>query len=249
MRSSWSEPHTGRVEVSIFQAKWKVHANIHMHERKWKLLTCVRLFATPWTSSCQNTAVDSLSFSRGSSQPRDWTQVSHIAGGFFTKWATREAKTLFRIIRIKQPTKVPESESHSVVSSSLGSRGLYCPWKSPGRNTGVGSLSLVQGIFPTHGSNPGLPHYRQILYQLSHKGSPRILQCVAYPFSRGSSEPRNWTRVSCIAGRFFTNWAITYSWFLLLCLCEAFIGIQLFITGLLCIKFHKGYKKYIIYSL
>ena len=43
---------------------------------------------------------------------------------------------------------------------------------SPGQNTGVGSLSLLQGIFPAQGSNPGLPHCRQILYQLSHKGSP-----------------------------------------------------------------------------
>ena len=79
---------------------------------------------------------------------------------------------------------------------------------SPGQNTGVGSLSLLQGIFPTQGSNPGLPHCRWILYQLSHKGSPRILEWVAYPFSRGSSWPRNWTRVSCIAGGFFTNWAL-----------------------------------------
>ena len=60
----------------------------------------------------------------------------------------------------------------------------------------------------TQGSNPGLPHCRQILYQLSQKGSPRILQWVTYPFSTRSSQPRNWTRVSCIAGRFFTNWAI-----------------------------------------
>jgi len=50
----------------------------------------------------------------------------------------------------------------------------------------VGSLSLLQGIFPKQGSNPGLLHYRQILYQLSHQGSPRILDWVAYPFSIGS---------------------------------------------------------------
>ena len=66
-----------------------------------------------------------------------------------------------------------------------------------------GSHSLLQGIYPTHGSNPGLPHSRQILYQLSHQGSPRILEWVAYPFPRGSSQPRNQTRVSCLAGRFF----------------------------------------------
>ena len=87
-----------------------------------------------------------------------------------------------------------ESESGSVVSSSLRPHGLYSPfpwnspWNSPSPwNTGVGGLSLLQGIFPTQGSNPGLPHCRWILYQLSHKGSPRILEWVAYPFLRGSS--------------------------------------------------------------
>ena len=68
---------------------------------------------------------------------------------------------------------------------------LKSPWNSPGQNTGVGSLSLLQGIFPIQGS---------ILYQLSHKGSPRILEWVASPFSRASSWPRNQTGVSCIAG-------------------------------------------------
>ena len=81
---------------------------------------------------------------------------------------------------------------------------LYCPWNSPGQNTGVGSLSL----FPTQGSNPGLLHCRRILYQLSHEGSPGILKRGAYPFSSRSPQPRNWTEVSCVAGRFFTNWAI-----------------------------------------
>ena len=76
------------------------------------------------------------------------------------------------------------------------------------QNTGVGSCSLLRGIFPTQGSNTGLPHCRRILYQLSHKGSPRILRWVANPFSSWSSWLRNWTGVSCIAGGFFTNWAI-----------------------------------------
>ena len=61
-----------------------------------------------------------------------------------------------------------------------------------------GSLSLLQGIFPTQGSSPGLPHCRWILYQLSHKGSPRILEWVAYHFSRGSSWPRNQTGISAL---------------------------------------------------
>ena len=100
------------------------------------------------------------------------------------------------------------SESPSVVSDSLQPHGWYSPWNSPGQNTGVGSLSLLQGIFPTQESDPGLPHCRWILYQLSHKGNWRILGWVAYPFSSRSSPPRNQTGVSCIAGRFFTNWAI-----------------------------------------
>ena len=99
------------------------------------------------------------------------------------------------------------SESHSVVSDSLQPHGLYNPWNSPGQNTGVGSLSLLQGIFQTHRLNPGLPHCRRIFYQLSHKESPRILEWVAYPFSSRSSQSRNWTGVFCIAGGFFTSWA------------------------------------------
>jgi len=47
------------------------------------------------------------------------------------------------------------------------------PWDSSGQNTGVDNLSLLQGIFPTQGLNPGLLHCRQILYQLSHNGSPK----------------------------------------------------------------------------
>ena len=57
-------------------------------------------------------------------------------------------------------------ESHSAESSSLQPHGLYNPWNSLGQNTGVGRLSLLQGIFP--GTDPGLPHCRQILYQMSH---------------------------------------------------------------------------------
>ena len=97
-----------------------------------------------------------------------------------------------------------ESDSRSVVSDSLWPHGLYSPWNSPGQNSGVRSRSLLKGIFPTQGSNPGLLHCRQILYQLIHQGRPRVLEWVAYPFFSGSSRPRNWTRVSCIAGGFFT---------------------------------------------
>ena len=120
---------------------------------------------------------------------------------------------------------------------------LCDPMDCTGQNAGVGSLSLLQWIFPTQGSNPGLPrlrvdslpaepqgkpkngvgslsllqwifltwelnrrllHCRQILYCLSHQGSPRM-EWVAYPFSRGSSQLRNRTGVSCTAGGFSTS--------------------------------------------
>ena len=99
--------------------------------------------------------------------PRNQTQVSCIAGRLFT--TSKPLKT------------VNESESCSVVSDSSRPHGLYSPWNSPGQNTGMGSLSLLQGIFPTQGSNPGLPHCRQILYQLSHKGSPSHKGSDNYP--------------------------------------------------------------------
>ena len=57
------------------------------------------------------------------------------------------------------------------MSDSLQPHGLYSPWNSPGQNIEVGSCSFLQGIFPTQGSNLGLPHCRQIPYQLSHQGS------------------------------------------------------------------------------
>ena len=135
--------------------------------------------------------------------------------------------------------------SHLVVSNSFATP--YSPWNSPGQNTGVGSLSLLQGILPAQESNPCLPHCRRILYQLSHKGSPLtsklyiniqkvkerevaqscptpcdplgcslpgssvhgifqaiILEWIAISFSRGSSQPRDQTRVSLVVDRRFT---------------------------------------------
>ena len=77
---------------------------------------------------------------------------------------------------------------------------------SPGKTTGVGCC-VLRTVFQTQGSNPGLPHCRQVLYHLRHQGSPRILEWVAYPFSRGSSQPRDQAQVSRIADGFFTLWA------------------------------------------
>ena len=70
-------------------------------------------------------------------------------------------------------TELSESESCSVMSDSLRPHGLYSPWNSPGQNAGVCGLSLLQGI-TTQRSNSGLPHCRWILYQLSHKGRPKL---------------------------------------------------------------------------
>ena len=95
-------------------------------------------------------------------------------------WTVVLEKTLESTLDCKEikpvKPKGSESESHLVLSDSLRPHELYHPWNSPGQNTGVGSLSLLQGIFPTQGSNPGLPHCRWILYQLSHKGSPFFLK-------------------------------------------------------------------------
>ena len=91
-----------------------------------------------------------------------------------------------------------ESGSRSVVSNSLQSHG---PWQSMefSRLEYWRSLSLLHGIFPTQGSNPGLPSWAT---------RARIHDWVPYPFFSRSSQPGNRTRVSCIAGGCFTNWAI-----------------------------------------
>ena len=121
-------------------------------EKKVKSLSFVQLFATLWTVACQ--APLSMGIlqarkpdwisrpsSRWSSQPRDWTQVSHIAGGFFTS----------------EPPGKP-------------------------KNTGLGSLFLLQGIFPTQELNQGLLYCRQTLYHLSHRESSYIYWLLSYFF-------------------------------------------------------------------
>ena len=93
-------------------------------------------------------------------------------------WAKVASATKW-ILKKKNPCSVPcsptlgrelssgkdhESESHPVMSNCLWPHRLYSPWNSPGQNTGVSSLSLLQGIFPTQGLNPGLPHCRWIFF-------------------------------------------------------------------------------------
>ena len=111
----------------------------------------------------------------------------------------------YSILCAKSLQSYPTVQPHGLQPASL-----LCPWDSPGKNTGVGCHALFKGtfhprdqmIFPTQRSNLGLPHCRQILCQLIHKGSQRTLEWVANPFSSGSSWPRNRTEVSCIAGGF-----------------------------------------------
>ena len=92
--------------------------------------------------------------------------------------------------------------------TDCGPPGSSVHGESPGNNTGVSCCALLQRLFPTQGLKPGLSPCKQILYYLSHQGSPRIREWVADPFSRGSSWPRNWTRVSCTAGRFLISFPL-----------------------------------------
>ena len=107
--------------------------------------------------------------------------------------------TTYLIIYINISLVMKWSESRSVVSNSLQPHGLCSPWNSSGQNTGVGSLSLLQEIFPTQESNPGLPHCRWILYQLSHKGSPRILEWVSQSLLQWifRTQELNWGLLHC----------------------------------------------------
>ena len=100
----------------------------------------------------------------GSRYGRHWTLWER--GGGIREGSLEERLTKLKVKR----------GTHSVVSDSFRPQGLYSPWNSPGQNTGAGSRSLLQQIFPTQGSNPGLLHCRRILYQLSHKGSPTKLK-------------------------------------------------------------------------
>ena len=96
----------------------------------------------------------------------------------------RASASVLSMNKVKVKVKVAQS-----CPTLCNPYGLYSPWNSPGQNTGIGRLSFLQEIFPTPGSNPGLPQCRWILYQLSHKGSPRILEWVAYPFCSDLSDP------------------------------------------------------------
>ena len=121
-------------------------------------------------------------FSKGSSQPRDWTQVSRSAGRFFTSWAPSEAQEYWSGLPILSPADLPEPGIElGPLASQVYSLPTEPSWKRrhqsdtrdwrEAKNTGVGSLSLLQGIFLTQESNWDPLHCRQMLYQLNYQGS------------------------------------------------------------------------------
>ena len=95
-------------------------------------------------------------------------------------------------------SEVKWSESHSVMSDSLWPRGLYSPWNSPGQNTGVGSLSLLQGLFPNPGIKPRSCTLQADSLPTELQGKPKNTRVGSLSFSSGSSQARSLTVVSCI---------------------------------------------------
>ena len=128
-----------------------------------------------------------------SSPTKSRTLIPCIARWILNRWTTREVLCLV-------------SRSCPILCDLMDCSppGPSVQGGSPGKNTAVGCHPLLQGIFPTQGSNPGLSHCKWILYCLSQWGSLGIPEWVAYPFSRGSFWPRNQIGVSCVATGFFT---------------------------------------------
>ena len=135
--------------------------------------SCVWLFVALWTVECQ------APLPMGFSRKNPWVGCHALLQGMLpTQGSNLPLLHLLHwqvgFLPLAPPGKtiiIHERESGSVVSDSLWPHGLHSPWNSPGHKAGVGSRSLLQGIFLTHRSNPVLPHYGRMLYQLSHKGS------------------------------------------------------------------------------
>ena len=150
--------------------------NSSTHTRFLSTLTSTPFTQTGFPNLCWTAAVYPTTL-----PPQPKFPGAHRPGHFPSESGEDQARISLKtwLFRGSMVVLLSESESHSAVSDSLQSHGLYSSCNSPGQNTGVGSLSLLQGIFPTQGSNPGLPHCRRTLYQLSHQGRPRILEWVA----------------------------------------------------------------------
>ena len=158
--------------------------------------SCVQLFATLWTVGHQTTL--SIGFSRQEywalpcPLPGDLPGIPHRFKGLNPH--------VFCLLHWQAGPLplVPPGNCHCAVLVTQFCPTLCDPMdgsqprssvhgNSPGKNPGVGCHALLQGIFPTQRLNPGLPHYGWVLYRLSHQGSPRILEWVAYPITRGTS--------------------------------------------------------------
>ena len=138
------------------------------------------------------------------SDPMDCSLTGSSVHGIFQarvlEWGAIVGSTkLIHLFGVKWKLKVAQF-------NSLWLHGLYSPWNSPGQNTGVGSPSLLQGIFP--GIKPRSPTLQADSLPTEPPGKPKNTGVNSYPFSRRSSWPRSQTGVSRIAGKFFTNWDI-----------------------------------------
>ena len=130
-----------------------------------------------------------------------WTEVHNIVQEVETKTIPKQKKW-------KKPKRLSEVQFAQLCPTRCDPMDYTAHGVLQARILERVASSFLQWIFPTQGLNPGFLHCGQVLYQLSHQGSPRILEWVAYPFSSESSWCRNQTEVSGIAGRFFTSWAI-----------------------------------------
>ena len=132
-------------------------------------LSHVQLFATPWTVAHQvslSTLSRSLLKLMSIESVMPFNHIHSVIIPFKMK------------VKVLVPQSCPTLQSHGLQPTRLLS-----PWDSPGNNTDVGSHSVLQGIFPTRGSNPGLPYCRQILYHLSHQTQIQIIRRLySFPF-------------------------------------------------------------------
>ena len=159
-----------RLEVHLCYAQ-PCHASVSPPV-KWVSVNCllghVQLFLTPWVVACQ------ASLSMGFSRQEHWSGLPFPSPGDLPDSGIKPVCPRFPalageffFLTTEPPMKVRVTQSCPTLCDPMD----FSPWNSPGQNTGVGSLSLLQGIFPTQGLNPGLLHCRQIFYCLSHKGS------------------------------------------------------------------------------
>ena len=141
-----------------------------------------------------------IPFSRVSAQPRDGTHVSCTGWWIPDHWAPGKPSRVVCCVVLRLVAQLCQTLCDPMDCSPPGSsvrvifQARILEWVA---------MPSSRGSSQPRDRRAGLPHCTQILYYVSHQGRPRILEWVAYPFSRES--PRNQTRVSCIAGRFFTS--------------------------------------------